>query len=64
MSHLFMDLNASENGAGDEGESVYGEKADLRPGLGIYELISRLDIPRWSIQWCRTIVVVVAIAFR
>jgi hypothetical protein len=34
MSHLFMDLKATEYGAGDEGESVYGEKADFSEGLG------------------------------
>jgi hypothetical protein len=28
-------LNASEYGIGDEGDSVYGEKADFRSGLGI-----------------------------
>lgn len=60
LSHLFIDLNATEYGAGDEGESVYGEKADFNPGLGTCGSLEPLVTPYGPDQWCCTIVVVIA----
>lgn len=39
IPHLFIDLKAIPYGAGDEGESVYGEKADCNEGLGTWKII-------------------------
>jgi hypothetical protein len=64
MSHLFMDLKATEYGAGDEGESVYGENADFIVGLGNCKIIRYLVTTSSINQWCFTSVVVMAMPFR